>query len=358
MTHQLSHRPAGMLEDGRGIEVITLSSPSGICARVLTLGAALQALYAPDRQGRSADIVLGFASPLEYAINRHYFGVTVGRYANRIAGSRFALDGRVCELTANDGPHALHGGRHGLGRELWTLDAGGSGPSAAARLSCVSPDGADGFPGRLHVEVTYELRDHELAIRHRAHCDAPTVLSLTNHSYFNLAGEHAGTDILGHELMIPANEFLPVDATLIPTGEFRPVAESAFDFRAPKPIGRDIRCGTERQIQLGRGYDHSWVISRAPVPTPRLVARLSDPQSGRCLEVLSTQPAVQVYTGNFLDGGTVGKSGRSYRQSDGVALEPQLFPDTPNRPEFGSARLAPGAEYRHDMILRMSPADS
>jgi aldose 1-epimerase len=354
MTHVLSRQPAAVLEDGRGIEAVTLSSPEGVRARILTLGATLQSLHAPDRSGRSSDLVLGFSSPLDYLVNRPNFGVTVGRYANRIAGARFTLDGRVHELTANDGPHALHGGQKGLGRALWTLVAATSGASAAARLSYLSPAGEDGFPGELMVEVTYELRDRELSIRHRARCSAPTVVNLTNHSYFNLAGTEAWGNVYAHTLMLPAEEFLPVDASLIPTGELRAVGGTAFDFRVEKPIGRHIRCGSERQILLGRGYDHSWVIDRTPVAVPRLVARLSHEPSGRVLEVLSTQPAVQVYTGNFLDGSLMGKDGLAYRQGDGVAFEPQMFPDTPNRPEFGSARLDPGTLYSHDMLLRLS----
>lgn len=354
MSHVLSRQPAGVLPDGRGIEYITLSSPAGIRARVVTLGAALQALHVPDREGRSADIVLGYADPLDYRINAPYFGVTVGRYANRIAGARFTIDGRAHQLTANDGPHALHGGQKGLGRSLWTVQAASDGPCAAVRLACVSPAGEDGFPGELSVEVSYELCRGDLWIRHRARTDAATVVNLSNHSYFNLAGEQAGNDVYDHTLELPAAHFLPVDASLIPTGEMREVAGTPFDFRGGMRIGQQIRCASERQILRGRGYDHSWIDGIAPRAEARLMARLRHEGSGRTLEVFSNQPAVQVYTGNFLDGTVVGKSGLAYRQGDGIALEPQLLPDTPNRSEFGSARLDPGGSYAHDMLLRLT----
>jgi aldose 1-epimerase len=351
---EYSCEPFGVLANGRAIDAILLTHKSGISVRVLTLGAALQSIIAPDRHGNRVDIALGYASAAGYLRNPDYFGVTLGRYANRIARGRFVLDGKTYQLATNDGPNALHGGIAGFSRALWTVEGIHRGESASVALSLVSPDGDDGYPGNLTVTATFELNYNQIVIDYRATASAPTIVNLSNHTYFNLGGEAGDDDILGHRLTIPADAFLPVDASLIPTGEIRGVGGTAFDFREATPIGRHIRNGGEEQLTVGNGYDHNWVLSRSRSTEPRLVAHVHHPPSGRVLEVLSTQPGLQLYTGNFLDGTSIGKSGRRYRRSQGMALEPQLFPDTPNRPAFGSARLAPGEVYENRIIYRLS----
>ena len=341
----------GTLPDGTKVESILLRDGSGMQARVLTLGAALHSLEVPDRDGKYADVVLGDATLQATLAKPQYFGTVVGRFANRIARGRFRLDGREYSVPTNDGPNSLHGGARGFDKVVW--DVVEAKPDRAT-LRHVSADGDQGYPGTLTVTATYALEgDGRLAIEYRASTDAPTIVNLSNHAYWNLSGEGSGT-AMDHELMIAADAYTPVDATLIPTGEFRPVAGTAFDFRTPKPIGRDLRTGSEPQLLHGRGYDHNWVISREPAKEAREVARVHDPRSGRVMSLVSAQPGLQFYSGNFLDGTTVGKSGRVYRQGDAIALEPQLFPDTPNQPAFGSARLAPGQQYVNRMVYRFS----
>lgn len=341
----------GTLPDGTKVESILLRDGSGMQARVLTLGAALHSLEVPDRDGKYADVVLGDATLQATLAKPQYFGTVVGRFANRIARGRFTLDGREYSVPTNDGPNSLHGGTRGFDKVVW--DVVEAKPDRTT-LRHVSADGDQGYPGTLTVTATYALEgDGRLAIEYRASTDAPTIVNLSNHAYWNLSGEGSGT-AMDHELMIAADAYTPVDATLIPTGEFRPVAGTAFDFRTPKPIGRDLRTGSEPQLLHGRGYDHNWVISREPAKEAREVARVHDPRSGRVMSLVSAQPGLQFYSGNFLDGTTVGKSGRVYRQGDAIALEPQLFPDTPNQPAFGSARLAPGQQYVNRMVYRFS----
>ncbi len=341
----------GTLPDGTKVESILLRDGSGMQARVLTLGAALHSLEVPDRDGKYADVVLGDATLQATLAKPQYFGTVVGRFANRIARGRFTLDGREYSVPTNDGPNSLHGGTRGFDKVVW--DVVEAKPDRTT-LRHVSADGDQGYPGTLTVIATYALEgDGRLAIEYRASTDAPTIVNLSNHAYWNLSGEGSGT-AMDHELMIAADAYTPVDATLIPTGEFRPVAGTAFDFRTPKPIGRDLRTGSEPQLLHGRGYDHNWVISREPAKEAREVARVHDPRSGRVMSLVSAQPGLQFYSGNFLDGTTVGKSGRVYRQGDAIALEPQLFPDTPNQPAFGSARLAPGQQYVNRMVYRFS----
>ncbi|MGN7832444.1 aldose epimerase family protein [Pseudoxanthomonas sp. 22568] len=341
----------GTLPDGTKVESILLRDGSGMQARVLTLGAALHSLEVPDRDGKYADVVLGDATLQATLAKPQYFGTVVGRFANRIARGRFTLDGREYSVPTNDGPNSLHGGTRGFDKVVW--DVVEAKPDRAT-LRHVSADGDQGYPGTLTVTATYALEgDGRLAIEYRASTDAPTIVNLSNHAYWNLSGEGSGT-AMDHELMIAADAYTPVDATLIPTGEFRPVAGTVFDFRTPKPIGRDLRTGSEPQLLHGRGYDHNWVISREPAKEAREVARVHDPRSGRVMSLVSAQPGLQFYSGNFLDGTTVGKSGRVYRQGDAIALEPQLFPDTPNQPAFGSARLVPGQQYVNRMVYRFS----
>jgi aldose 1-epimerase len=337
----------GTLPDGRTVEEVTLTNGKGVTARILSWGALLRVLEVPDRTGKAADVVLGYSDLASYLNKGSYFGVSVGRYANRIRAGRFTLDGQTYALATNDGPNALHGGSAGFDKRLWTITAvkGGAAPSVTLRY--VSPDGEEGYPGTLTATAT-------LSVTYEATTDKPTIVNLTNHSFFNLAGEGSGRSILNNVLTIPAERFTPVDATLIPTGEHLPVAGTPFDFRTPTMIGARIRDGRDVQIVHGRGYDHNWVVTDAPTAEPHLVARVEDPDSGRVLDVSSNQPGVQFYAGNFLNATVVGKSGLAYRQSDALALEPELFPDTPNQPAFGSARLDPGKTYRNVITYRFS----
>ncbi len=344
----------GVLSDGRKVEAVELVNANGMSARVLTLGATLQALSVRDRAGKSADIVLGYDTAAEYLAKPQFFGVTVGRYANRIAKGKFTFDGKTYTLAVNDGPNHLHGGKVGFDKVLWTIDSVKSGSPASVVMSYTSPDGEEGFPGTLKVRATYSLSDDDdLTIDYQATTDKPTIVNITNHAYFNLAGEGSNSDILGHRLMLAADAFTPVDSTLIPTGEIKPVAGTPFDFRKPMQIGARIRDGRDQQLRFGRGYDHNFVVNGA-AGTLRLAARVEDPSSGRVMELLTTAPGVQFYSGNFLDGTSVGKSGLIYRQSDALCLEPQVFPDAPNQPGFPSARLDPGQTYNNSMVFRFS----
>lgn len=345
----------GTLPDGRPVEEVTLTNGKGVTARIIAWGALLRVLEVPDRSGQSADVVLGYADLASYLGKPNYFGVSVGRYANRIRAGRFTLDGTAYTLATNDGPNALHGGVAGFDKRLWTVTDVSAGAAPSVSLRYVSPDGEEGYPGTLTVTATYTLDEtNTLSVEYRATTDKPTLVNLTNHSFFNLAGEGSDRSILDQRLTIPAEHYTPVDATLIPTGALAPVAGTPFDFRTAAVIGARIRDGHDPQIVLGRGYDHNFVVAKAPTATPHPVARVEDPVSGRVLEMGSNQPGVQFYTGNFLDATAVGKSGRSYRQSDALALEPELFPDTPNQPAFGSARLDPGATYRNLITYRFS----
>jgi aldose 1-epimerase len=343
----------GSLPDGREVAAVTLSNSKGMSVRILAYGALVQQLTVPGRNG-PADVVLGYDGIEGYLSAPNYFGVSVGRYANRIAGGRFTLDGTTYQLAQNDGPNALHGGVQGFDKRLWDISDVRSGPAAASvTLTYRSPDGEEGYPGTLSVSATYTLsEDNELAIDYRATTDKATIVNLTNHAYFNLAGASSGVSVLDSVLTIPADSYTPVDATLIPTGEFRPVEGTAFDFRTPARIGDRIRAGSDEQLRFGRGYDHNWVVSRKPAEAVQLLARLADPGSGRVMEILSNQPGVQFYSGNFLDGTVTGKAGTIYRQGDALCLEPQIFPDTPNKPEFGSARLNPGDTYHNRIVYR------
>lgn len=352
---EASRSTFGTMPDGRTVEVITLSNGKGLKARVLSYGAILQSLSAPDRAGASQDIALGYASMAGYLAAPNYFGASVGRYANRIKAGTFSIDGKTYKLALNNGPNALHGGVQGYDKRLWTVETVTSGPAASVVLKYVSADGEEGYPGQLTVTATYSLNEqNELRVEYAATTTKPTVVNITNHSFFNLAGEASQRSIYDHVLTIPADTTTPVDKTLIPTGEFRPVAGTPFDFRKPTAIGARIRDGRDPQIVYGQGYDENFVVARTGSATPRLMARLEEPGSGRIMEILSNQPGVQLYTGNFLDGTAIGKSGLAYRQGDGIALEPQVFPDTPNQPAFGSARLDPGQVYRNIIVYRLS----
>ncbi len=345
----------GSLPDGRVVEAVTLHSDHGVSATVIAYGARLQSVRTPDRDGHEADILLGHSSMRGYLETPQYFGATVGRYANRIAKGRFKLDGKTYQVPVNDGPNALHGGTKGFDKQLWKItDVAHDADYASVTLRYVSADGEMGFPGRLVVTATYRLDAHNrLAINYTAKTDKTTVVNITNHAYWNLGGEGSGS-VMKHRLMIPAQTYLPVDATAIPTGKFAPVAGTPFDFRTAKPIGRDIHDARSTQLVYGHGYDHNWVIGRRASAKPRLVAQVDDPATGRTLKLYSRQPGLQFYSGNFLDGTTHGPSQRTYRQGDAFVLEPQLFPDTPNHPDFGSARLEPGQTYHNRMVYAFS----
>jgi aldose 1-epimerase len=354
MAGEASKASFGSTPDGKDVTLVTLTNSHGVTAKVLSLGAALYALNLPDRNGKSGDVVLGYADLKGTYAKPQYFGDTVGRFGNRIAKGKFTLDGKQYTVPVNDGPNSLHGGKVGFDKVLWTVDKVESGATPSVTLTYVSPDGDQGYPGKLTATATYSLNDkNELTIAYSATTDAPTIVNITNHTYWNLGGEGSGS-VMDSRLMIAGDAFLPTDATAIPTGEVRSVAGTVFDFRKPKAIGQDIRNAKEQQLVFGRGYDHNWVISRKEAAQPREVARVTDAKSGRVLSLWSAQPGLQFYSGNFLDGTTFGKSGGVYRQGDAFALEPQVFPDTPNQPDFGSARLDPGKTYTNTMTYKFS----
>lgn len=348
---------AGKLQDGTPVEAVVLKNAAGVAARILTYGATLQSLVAPDRRGVLADIVLGHDDVSGYESKQNYFGVTVGRYANRIAKGRFTLDGKTYQLPLNNGANSLHGGGNGFDRSVWTIEAVTSGPTASVVMALTSPDDASGYPGEVAATVTYSLDERgSLTIGFAATTTKPTIINMTNHALFNMAGEGAPQGAMANRLTMPATAYTPVDDTLIPTGELRAVSGTVFDFTKGRVLADGLRDGNDAQIRVGRGYDHNFAIDKALTATPKLMARLEDPASGRVLEVLSTEPGLQLYTGNFLDGTVVGKRGHLYRMGDGIALEPQKFPDAPNQPKFVSARVDPGKPYRHVMIYRLSLA--
>jgi aldose 1-epimerase len=356
MAADASRAPAGNLADGTALETLTLTNGQGVSAKILTYGATLQSLMAPGRDGQVADVLLGYDDVKDYVDHPNYFGVTVGRYANRIAAGKFTLDGKAYQLPVNDNDvNSLHGGGKGFDKRVWKVVSLKSGPTAKAVLALTSPDGDSGYPGKLDVTVTYTLDESgNLGIAFDAKTDKPTIVNMTNHAIFNLQGEGSPDGALGHMLTIPAKAYTPVDANLIPTGELKPVEGSVFDFRAPRRVADGIRDGRDQQIVYGRGYDHNMALDKGLTKAPELAARLEDPASGRVLEVLTTEPGVQFYTGNFLDGTFIGKSGHLYRMGDGIALEPQKFPDSPNHDNFLSARVDPGKPYHHQMIYRLS----
>lgn len=352
---EANQAPAGTLADGTEVVAITLTAENGVSAVILSYGATLQKLIAPDSEGKLADVVLGYDALSDYVEHPNYFGVTVGRYANRIAGGRFMLDGKTYQLPRNDGENSLHGGGKGFDKVAWKVISVKSGPTARVVLRHVSADGDSGYPGKLTATVTYSLDETgNLEIAFDATTDKPTIVNMTNHAIFNMAGEGSPEGAMRHMLSIPASRYTPVNDKLIPTGELRPVEGTVFDFRKPRRVSDGLRAGADQQIAHGRGYDHNFALDKGVTKAPELVARLEDPASGRVLEVLSTEPGVQFYSGNFLDGTLTGKGGHLYRMGDGIALEPQKFPDAPNQPNFVSARVDPGKPYRHVMIYRLT----
>jgi aldose 1-epimerase len=341
----------GATADGAAIEIYTLARPGGLEARIMTYGGTLVSLQAPDSAGQRADVVLGFDSLAPYLAGQPFFGALIGRFCNRIAGGRFRLNGVEYTLAQNDGPNHLHGGPQGFDKVIWRTAPGADAGAPTLELAYLSRDGEEGYPGNLDVAVVYTLTaDNALRIDYQAATDQDTLVNLTNHSYFNLAG--AG-DVLAHELMIPAERFLPVDGHLIPTGERRPVHGTPMDFTRPAAIGAHIH-DDDQQLRLASGgYDHTWVLDKA-AGALGLAAEVYDPASGRVLEVFTTQPGVQFYTGNFLDGSLTGKGGRVYQKHHGFCLETQHFPDSPNQPDFPSTVLKPGEIYRQTTIFRCS----
>lgn len=355
---ELSRKPFGRTPSGEAVEALTLTNSHGVSATVITYGATLQSLIGPDRAGKKADIALGFADAAAYAKNASYFGASVGRFANRIGKGRFALDGKTYQLALNNnGVAALHGGVKGFDKVVWKVLSAKSGPTASVTFGYVSPDGEEGYPGTVTATATYALDEqNNLTITYGATTDKPTIVNMTNHALFNVAGEGSAEGAMGNVLTIPADGYTPVDSELIPTGKITPVAGTAFDFRAPKAVAARVRDARDPQMVIGRGYDHNYVLNGKAGGAPRLAARLADPKSGRVLEILSDQPGIQFYSGNFIDGTMVGKSGKIYRQGDGIALEPQHFPDAPNKPQFAPVRLDPGQTYRNVMVFRLTVA--
>ncbi|HLU07497.1 MAG TPA: aldose epimerase family protein [Woeseiaceae bacterium] len=347
-TPGVTQRHYGTLEDGSEVTLATLANGAGVEVDVLTYGGIITRLVTPDSAGRPGDIVLGLDSLEEYVSSSPYFGAIIGRYGNRIASGRFSLSGKEYQLSVNDGDNHLHGGEVGFDKKNWKMKPFVTANSAGVTLSLTSPDGDQGYPGRLYATVVYELtNDNELDLRFTARTDRPTIVNLTHHSYFNLAGEGS---ILDHELTIPAEHFTPVRQGLIPTGELREVAGTPFDFRDAKRIGRDIDEDNE-QLELGLGYDHNWVLKDTVDDELILAARLAHPSSGRVLEVWSVEPGVQFYSGNFLDGTLEGK-GITHGHRSGLCLEPQHFPDSPNQPRFPTTTVLPGETYESRIVYR------
>ena len=354
--------PFGTTPDGTAVERWTLTN-GDTTMRVLSYGGVIQSLEVPDAHGDVENVVLGFADLAGYVSDDDpYFGSLIGRFGNRIAGGSFELDGETYQLPLNDGPNTLHGGTTGFDDQVWTVTSVGDDHVPALELELVSPDGDMGFPGTLTTTVTYALEaDGRLVVNYEATTDAPTVVNLTQHTYWNLAGEGSGS-IYDHELQINASGYTPVDETLIPTGEVAPVAGTPFDFREPTAIGERIR-QNDQQLLYGQGYDHNWALDRTDdgaregsdsEDALEEAVVLHDPASGRTLTIATTEPGVQFYSGNFLDGTLVGTGGSIYRQGDGLVLETQHFPDSPNQPDFPSTELRPGEVYESTTVFELS----
>ncbi|MFF3983728.1 aldose epimerase family protein [Streptomyces sp. NPDC001601] len=334
----------GTLADGTKVHRWSLAN-GGTRLKVLSYGGIIQSLEIPDRHGRYANVSLGYDNLAAYVAGTTFFGATIGRYGNRIAKGRFTLDGTTYQLSVNDGVNSLHGGAKGFNTKVWDIEGFTSGSDVGLHLHYTSVDGEMGYPGTLRTKVTFTLNRHgDWTIDYEATTDKPTVVNLTNHTYWNLAGEGNGT-IEDHELTIAAGRYTPTDSGLIPTGELATVSGTPFDFRKGKPVGRDIRAGHPQQVQA-KGFDHNWVLDKGVTAKPEHIATLRDPRSGRTLKIATDQPGLQFYSGNFLDGTLTGTSGRTYRQGDGLCLETQHFPDSPNHASFPSTVLRPGQVYR------------
>lgn len=342
--------PFGRTPDSTPVDIYTLRNDDGLEVRITNYGGTIVSLIAPDRAGRPGDVILGFDTLQEYVERSPYFGCVIGRFANRIARGRFMLDGVTHSLAQNDGPNSLHGGWKGFDKVVWAATEFERDSSVGLTLIYLSPDGEEGYPGNLQVRVAYTLTNaNEVKINYSATTDRSTVVNLTNHTYFNLSGTG---DILGHELMLAAERFTPIDETLIPTGELRSVAGTPFDFKRPTSVGARID-EDEEQLRFGSGYDHNFVLDN---PSGKLVlaARVEEPITGRTLELYTTEPGIQFYSGNFLDGTLAGKDGAVYRRRTGFCLEAQHYPDSPNQPAFPSSVLEPGDKYGQTTIFRFS----
>ncbi|HZF88645.1 aldose epimerase family protein [Streptomyces sp.] len=342
----------GELADGTKVYRWSLEN-GGTRLKVLSYGGIVQSLELPDRRGRYANVSLGFDNVEDYVAKSPYFGALIGRYGNRVAGGRFTLDGKAYQLSVNDGENSLHGGAQGFDKRVWDIEPFTRGSDVGLRLYYTSADGEMGYPGTLKTKVTYTLtRAGDWRIDYEATTDKPTVCNLTSHVYFNLAGEGSGT-VYDHELSIAASRYTPVDAGLIPTGELAKVAGTPFDFRRAKTVGEDIR-DAHQQLLYGKGIDHNWVLDKGVTARPEHIATLRDPRSGRTMRIATTEPGLQFYSGNFLDGTLVGGGGRIYRQGDALCLETQHFPDSPNQPSFPSTVLRPGQTYRSTTVHSFS----
>lgn len=345
----------GSARDGSDVDAYTLTNANGVKVKLITYGAAITELWVPDAKGKLADVTLGFDDMKGYLSEHNpYFGCIVGRYANRIANAKFTLDGKEYELAANNKPHSLHGGKKGFDKQVWEVekqatsakaDAASKRGFAEITFKYTSADGEEGYPGELKTLVTYTLTNtNELRISYEATTDKKTIVNLTNHAYFNLAGHDSG-GVLGHEVTIYAKRYTPADETLIPTGKIEPVAETPFDFTAPHKIGERIK-------KVKGGYDLNYVIDRKSPGDLVQAARVVEPKSGRVMDVLTTEPGIQFYTGNFLDGKAKGKGGAEYEKYAGFCLEAQKYPDTPNKKEFPSAVLEPGRKYTQTTVYK------
>lgn len=341
----LSARSWGTAPGGAEITLYTLKC-GDVRASVMNYGGVLVGLWAPDRRGQVQDITLGYdeAAPYLSRATSAYFGALIGRCANRVACGQLTLDGQTHQLEVNNGPHSLHGGEAGFDQRLWTAEPDPGTDRPALRLRYVSPDGEGGYPGTLSVSVTYSLSADGLNLLYRAETDAPTVVNLTNHTYWNLSGD-AARDVLGHEVRVNASDFTPIDDTLIPTGELRPVAGTAFDFRTPRVLGEALRAfADDSQLRFAGGYDHNFALGGSAGELKE-AAEVHDPVSGRVLTAFTTEPGMQLYSGNFLDGSLTGKGGRRYARHWALCLETQHFPDSPHQPSFPSVRLDPGERF-------------
>jgi len=339
----------GTRQDGGKVTAITLKNDHGLTARILTQGAMWQSMLVPDRKGRKADVILGYDTLAQYEANNFYSGDTVGRYANRVKAGKFAIDGHDYQLAQNNNGNSLHGGPAGFWSKNWTLehvDAGGKGKTASVTLKYVSQDGEENYPGTMTVFVTYSLNDNnDLTISYKATTDKPTVLNLTNHALFNLGGVNSGRSALDAKVEVEADTYLPTTNVAIPTGEMKPVKGTPFDFTKPVVVNSVVRDARDPQILIGLGIDHNFDIRGGVTAKPKLAVTAVDEQSGRGMTISTTEPGVQFYTGNFLDGKTPGKGGQVMRMGDGMAFESQHYPDSPNQPNFPSTRLDPGQTY-------------
>jgi aldose 1-epimerase len=348
----LAETPFGTLADGGKVTLYTLTNASGAEAKIINFGATVVSLKVPDKQGKLRDVVLGYDDLASYVKDKDFFGVTVGRFGNRIGAGKFTLDGKTYQLDLNNGPNHLHGGAHGIYKRLWKAEPAKSKDGPAVKLTYVSPDGEEGYPGKVTLTLTYTLTNKNgLRLDYRATTDKPTILNPAHHAYWNLSGDPTLT-ILDEELTIDADKTTPVDAGLIPTGKLADVTGTPFDFRKATKIGARIDAKDE-QLGFGKGYDHNWVL-RTPGKKVRKVLELFDPRSGIVMQILTDQPGMQFYSGNFLNGTIHGKNGVAYQHRTAVVLEAQLFPDAPNHPNFPSAVLRPGQTYTQTTTYQFS----